>query len=115
MENGSLEKGTIGILRNSQPELSNPQFNELLMKRIADERNRKIKIRFWLNYVLMAASISGIIFLIVRAFVLNPPVNIENNDQAIAGPGLAGYGFFIVPLIVLVLFKKLLDTRASRT
>ena len=114
MENGSWEKGTIEILRNSQAELSNPQFNELLMKRIADERNRALKTKFWLNYSLIATSISLIIFLIVRAFIIDPPVNIENYDQAIAGPGLSGYGFFILPLIVLIGFKKLFEARISR-
>ena len=114
MENASLEKGTIEILHNSKPELTDPQFTELLMKRIAEERNGRIHVQFWLNYSLIAAAISLIIFLIVRAFINNPPVIFENHDRAIAGADLTGYGFFIAPLVALFLIKKLFDLRLNR-
>ena len=114
MENGYLEKGTSEILHNSQPELSDPQFTELLMKKIIAERNGKIRLQFWLNYSLVAMSISLLIFLLVRAFITNPPVFVENQDRVVAGQGLTGYGFFIFPLLALLLFKKLLDMRPGR-
>lgn len=114
MENAFREKGTMEILQSSQVVLSDPQFNELLMKRITAERNRKIKIRFWINYSLIAISIGLIIFLVGRIFVIDPPIIIKNHNQAIGGPGgslIADYGYFVLPLVILILAKKLFDAR----
>ena len=115
MENTFPEKGTIEILRSSQPEFSDPRFNELLMKRIVDERNRKIRVGFWINYSLISISIGLIIFLVGRAFLTDPPVALENYDQAVgpAGYRFADYGYFVIPLVILVAFKKVFDARAS--
>jgi len=117
MENAFPEKGTMDILRCSQPELSDPMFNETLMKKIVEERNKKIKTRLWINYCLITASVCLIIFLIGRTFLIAPPIVVEDNDQAVVGSVrsmIADYGYLILPLFVLVAFKKLLDYSAKR-
>jgi len=113
MENSFPEKGTIEILHNSKPELSDPQFTELLMKRIADERNKKIKIQFWLNYGLAAMAISLIIFFIGRSIILDlPVVNGGHDGLDVGGSFFSDYWYFFLPLIGLVILKKLVNSRS---
>jgi hypothetical protein len=111
MENAFPEKGTIEILRNSEPEFSSPDFNEQLMKRIVDERNWRIRMKFWLNYSIIAIAISVIIFLIIRALLIAPPFINETPHPPIGGSGFGDYGFFVLPLVALYFLKKLFDRR----
>ncbi len=119
MENMQPEKGTCEILQHSRLELNDPRFNDLLAKRIVGERNRKIKLRFYFSYSLIAVSLGLIIFLIASSlnFDSSAFTNTADNiyQQAVNtkdGNGLINeYGFFIFPLLVLLVFKKLVDSR----
>ncbi len=90
-----------------------------MLDNLSKARNQKIKFQLRLNYSLIFLSIGLIIFLLIRSVILNPPV-VTANPGNIYTPGLNGngsagfadYGYFILPLIILLVFKKLIDARA---
>jgi hypothetical protein len=112
MEDHQIQKGTSEILRNSRLELNDPGFTDLLMKRIERERDRKIRLQLRLSYSLITAAIGLLVFLLVWS--INPDgfrVIIETINNPDSSALVTESGYFILPLLILLVFKKFLDSR----
>jgi len=66
MDMESKDKLTKDILANSKLELTNPDFNNLLMNRIRNERRKQVLVHNIVLYSLIFMSIDAIIFALLK-------------------------------------------------
>ncbi len=111
MENAQPEKGTSYILHNSRLELNDPGFSKIVLQKIQQERNRKIKIQLWIRYsLIMVSLLLVLLFVILSSNIdLGQFSSLLSNEDSAQLQGL--FGYFILPLLLLLGFKRLLDTR----
>lgn len=111
MENAQPEKGTSYILHNSRLELSDPGFSKIVLQKIQQERNRKIKFQLWIRYSLIMASL----LLILLFAILSSNIDLGGFTALVSKEDAVQlqeiFGYFILPVLLLLGFKRLLDTR----
>lgn len=120
METENPDKITKAILSNSSLELTNPEFDRIIMGKIIRERNKKVMLRT-LSYFFV-----GIITLAVASFIIlsniifsNPNVTYTAGDltkiiltiiQTIKEV-LAKSEYSVLSFIILLVIKKLVEVR----
>ena len=100
------------IFRNSAPEWNNPAFTGKMMQLITAEADRKIRRKFfWRIY-------AGIAALAIVGFAI--AVIVKAQPVPVLGPGdvlqpimrfLGGREVFILPLLILLIAKRMIDIR----
>ncbi len=120
METENPDKITKAILSNSRLELTNPEFDRIIMGKIIRERNKKVMLRT-LSYFFV-----GVITLTVASFIIlsnitfsNPNITYTSGDltkiiltiiQTIKEV-LAKSGYSVLSFIILLVIKKLVEVR----
>ena len=120
MENTNLDKITSIIMANSSLEITNPYFSKIIMtKKIQKEKQRPV-VRYILFCSLFIIVACVVIILLLKpgqsaGLVLPSQFDIFSSSIII---NIAGAGnwimkdlYFILPVVVLLLFKKLIDSK----
>lgn len=122
IENTNIDRVMKDMLADSCLELSHPDFNRLIMKKILLEKQRKIKRQILMSGILLGIVIEGFTFFMIRT---QHPLNINtfnlgfrihtfvheiliNVDKS--GGWFIENTYFILPLIVIIVFKKIIET-----
>jgi hypothetical protein len=120
MENENLDKITAGILANSGLEMTDPHLPARIMAEIKRKEKQRLVARYILFCSLIIIGTATAIFLLLQpghsSSLIIPP-GLEPFSSSImfnitkAGNWLLGNLFFILPVIVLLLFKMLIDSK----
>ena len=106
------------MLANSQMKLDNPDFERLVMHKISWASARKSFIKNLLLACLIILTLETIIFLVVWSFPLGAltPSLIDLPHHIL--PTLVGLGgwivenqYFILPLVVLLIIRKIVESK----
>jgi hypothetical protein len=119
-----MDKVTKEILENSLPEWDDPDFNSTTMNSILREADRRIRRRLFLSLfsIIVAIVLSGLfLFKILSGTVLVPEPalrQISPLHSFLAGireiaDWIMGNEYFILPLLSLLVIKKLIDSRVK--
>ena len=112
------EPYTKDMLSKSQMELTNPDFDRLVMQKIRRVSAGKVFIKNLLLACLIILTLETIIFLIIWFFPLSEltpaPMTLPNHIL----PTLVGLGgwivenqYFILPLIILLIIRKIVESK----
>jgi preprotein translocase subunit SecG len=120
MENANLDKITSEIMAGSGLEITDPHFNSIIMNKIMHKEKQKSVVRYILFCSLFIIVVSVVLILLMQpghpgnfivppgfdTFSISVIVNITN-----AGNWVMGNLFFLLPLLILLLVKKLIDSK----
>ena len=120
MENTNLDKITSIIMANSSLEITNPDFSKIIMTKIIQKEKQRPVVRYILFCSLFIIVACVVIILLLKpgqsaGLVLPSQFDIFSSSIII---NIAGAGnwimkdlYFILPVVVLLLFKKLIDSK----
>ncbi len=122
MENTSIDKITKNILNKSRMEITDPGFSRMVMNKIMIEERKKIFTR----NILSLCFILGIVAIYIYLFLQSLQINNIDFATLLSNLGheiLTGIEktaawiieneYFILPVIVILIFKKIIDSRVK--
>jgi hypothetical protein len=119
MENMFEDIFTKEIIAKSRLELNNPDFDARVMNNIIRLENRRNLIRKIIIYPILVLAVEAIIFFIIQSLKISSSdlANVLNSIPGIilfyinivAGWIIAN-GYFILPVIVILIIKKIIDS-----
>jgi preprotein translocase subunit SecG len=120
MENTNLDKITAGIMSNSGLEITDPHFSSRIMLKITQKKKQQLVFRYILICSLLIIAVSVVLILLLRpgqsANLVLPSAFDSFSSSVIlnitsAGNWIMGILVFIIPVVVLLLLKNLIDSR----
>ena len=120
MENTNLDKITSNIMANSSLEITNPDFSKIIMTKIIQKEKQRPVVRYILFCSLFIIVACVVIILLLKpgqsaGLVLPSQFDIFSSSIIInirgAGNWIMKDLYFILPVVVLLLFKKLIDSK----
>jgi len=112
MNNTAYDKEMKAMLKESKLEISNPEFNSDIMKKIMLEERRRFIIKSICLYFLVFITICVAIILIIRLAFTGPAApgwnRIISGNIVQAGVWLTQNIHFIIILFVLILLKGII-------
>jgi hypothetical protein len=104
--------GTKELMANSQMEITNPDFNKIVLKKIMKRQKRKLIISHIFFYLLVVAITAGII--VTRTNGLVSFADIILNALKQLGTWFLTNEFIILPFLILLIIKVLIDIALHR-
>lgn len=116
----NIDKITKNILDKSRMEITDPGFSEMVMNKIMIEERKKIFTRNILSWFFIVLTVTVFIYLSMQILQVN------NIDVAAllsslgheiftgiekAAAWIIESEYFILPVIIILLFKKIIDSR----
>jgi hypothetical protein len=122
MDNSNIDDLTKDILSDSKLELTNSDFENLLMSKIRFERRKKVIFQNFRLFLIRFITLDAIIFSLSKIFGINITDITTGIDVLSTGINtgiqtiFSNYGYliliyFIILSIVIILLSKILSTR----
>ena len=104
--------GTKEIMANSHMEITNPDFNKMVLDKIMKRQKRKLIISHIFFYLFMVAITAGIIITRMNSLVSLADVIINAIVQL--STWFLTYEFIILPFFILLVIKGVIDITFHR-
>ncbi len=120
MEDTNIDGFTRQVMDDSSIEIANPAFNDMVMRKIVAQSAKRYKTIKTLSICLIFAGVLFFSFLLIFSLQsqvknISAPLNSLSNGMFAsfqkAGEWILGKEYFILPIVVILLIKRIIDAR----